>query len=406
MISSSLGRFIRATWPATSPAVASSTCPAAARAAAATTRPLSNNPRTHQRRHSSSKTSRSPDGIKVVRGSLPSQQHGQQEQKGLVQRGRIIAKRSKSRAEETLPDLPSVPSTQDVDYHDVALSCFFSQHRPISVTTGLPLPSQSFDRLFDPQQDSAELTKQRNLSSQMRLALQTFDNLSSLSQGHGSQALQSVGSNSGAVHLDGAPFQYPALNEQTVNQHLARRIPFQPPPRPEPGTLGSAQQARKLPAQSTTQEQSNSLHSTLLPAQSKKKSFRATIKRKSWSTTIIVTEITNAHGYKQYAATNTPIVQIPTPSRMRTYPSTVIEEPESSTEMEDVGLSRETIKWKQPFMQRMWLRQQESLQRRQEKENDMLLISVKRQRKLKMKKHKYKKLMRRTRNLRRRLGKD
>jgi len=36
---------------------------------------------------------------------------------------------------------------------------------------------------------------------------------------------------------------------------------------------------------------------------------------------------------------------------------------------------------------------------------NMLLISVKRQRKLKMKKHKYKKLMKRTRNLRRKLGK-
>lgn len=36
---------------------------------------------------------------------------------------------------------------------------------------------------------------------------------------------------------------------------------------------------------------------------------------------------------------------------------------------------------------------------------DMQLISVKRQRKIKMKKHKYKKLMRRTRNLRRKLGK-
>lgn len=35
----------------------------------------------------------------------------------------------------------------------------------------------------------------------------------------------------------------------------------------------------------------------------------------------------------------------------------------------------------------------------------MEAISVKRQRKLKMKKHKYKKLMRRTRNLRRKLGK-
>lgn len=39
-------------------------------------------------------------------------------------------------------------------------------------------------------------------------------------------------------------------------------------------------------------------------------------------------------------------------------------------------------------------------------EKELLLISVKRQRKLKMKKHKYKKLMRRTRNLRRREGRN
>ena len=36
----------------------------------------------------------------------------------------------------------------------------------------------------------------------------------------------------------------------------------------------------------------------------------------------------------------------------------------------------------------------------------MFLISVKRQRKLKMKKHKYKKLMKRTRNLRRKLDRN
>ncbi|OBT56552.1 hypothetical protein VE04_04413 [Pseudogymnoascus sp. 24MN13] len=37
---------------------------------------------------------------------------------------------------------------------------------------------------------------------------------------------------------------------------------------------------------------------------------------------------------------------------------------------------------------------------------EMFALSVKRQRKLKMKKHKYKKLMRRTRNLRRRLDRN
>lgn len=57
------------------------------------------------------------------------------------------------------------------------------------------------------------------------------------------------------------------------------------------------------------------------------------------------------------------------------------------------------------FLDRMRTRQrrfEDALGRRSE-ENKMWAISVKRQRKLKMKKHKYKKLMRKTRNLRRRL---
>ena len=41
-----------------------------------------------------------------------------------------------------------------------------------------------------------------------------------------------------------------------------------------------------------------------------------------------------------------------------------------------------------------------------EKRVSMILLSVKRQRKMKMKKHKYKKLMKRTRNLRRRLDRN
>jgi hypothetical protein len=53
------------------------------------------------------------------------------------------------------------------------------------------------------------------------------------------------------------------------------------------------------------------------------------------------------------------------------------------------------------FLDRMQLRQEQSRER-----NMMWAISVKRQRKLKMKKHKYKKLMKRTRNLRRRLDRN
>lgn len=59
----------------------------------------------------------------------------------------------------------------------------------------------------------------------------------------------------------------------------------------------------------------------------------------------------------------------------------------------------------QKFLERMKQRREQYRLQRGE-ETDMLAISVKRQRKLKMKKHKYKKLMRRTRNLRRRLDRN
>jgi len=55
------------------------------------------------------------------------------------------------------------------------------------------------------------------------------------------------------------------------------------------------------------------------------------------------------------------------------------------------------------FLERMNIRQERY---RERTEGGMWAISVKRQRKLKMKKHKYKKLMRRTRNLRRRLDRN
>ena len=82
----------------------------------------------------------------------------------------------------------------------------------------------------------------------------------------------------------------------------------------------------------------------------------------------------------------------------------------------------------QPFLARAWRKNQAYLQSQRKaihsitaaasgplrrirqvpgmRKPQMRLISVKRQRKLKMKKHKYKKLMKRTRNLRRRLDRN
>lgn len=132
-------------------------------------------------------------------------------------------------------------------------------------------------------------------------------------------------------------------------------------------------------------------------------------KQKIFVTEIRVTESTHADGRKTYAASSSPIVRLPDAPH-----ETTIEAPAPFRHQ------------RQPFLNRMRQRQQASLQRQHQRQLDqlgerqpvsqrapsshgqarikMFLISVKRQRKLKMKKHKYKKLMKRTRNLRRRLG--
>ena len=134
------------------------------------------------------------------------------------------------------------------------------------------------------------------------------------------------------------------------------------------------------------------------------------MKQKHYQTTIHVTETTTADGQRTYSAIPSPIVRIPDPELSAQELS--IKEPTSPKS-----------RVQQPFLERMRRRQQLYLQAQHNKALErmgepramvrrrapgpkrvsMLLISVKRQRKLKMKKHKYKKLMKRTRNLRRRL---
>lgn len=100
-----------------------------------------------------------------------------------------------------------------------------------------------------------------------------------------------------------------------------------------------------------------------------------------YTTTLTITESTSPSGEATFAASASPIV------------------------------AREV---KQPFLERLQARQEqlETVWNRRARDQGpglsrtMWAISVKRQRKLKMKKHKYKKLMRRTRNLRRREGRN
>jgi hypothetical protein len=121
-------------------------------------------------------------------------------------------------------------------------------------------------------------------------------------------------------------------------------------------------------------------------------------KGKSWQTTITVTEWTDGKGRRTFAADSTPIVRVSQASQLQK----IIEEP--TMDPKEISVPR------QPFLQRMQARQLrwvegKSIRSPLGKKPRMLLISVKRQRKAKMKKHKLKKLRKRTRNERRKLGK-
>lgn len=154
--------------------------------------------------------------------------------------------------------------------------------------------------------------------------------------------------------------------EQLVKQFR----PFNVPPPPMPYDMAAEAISKKETKQSrrTAQE-----------AEAKQEASH-----KTYQTTVTINEATSSNGKKTFTASATPIVERRVPPRIA----------------------------HQPFLRRMAQRQQqqqiieEPVEGFEDGEQEgMMLISVKRQRKLKMKKHKYKKLMKRTRNLRRKLGK-
>jgi hypothetical protein len=242
---------------------------------------------------------------------------------------------------------------------DVNISSFFSLHRPISVTTAIPpeTTEAQFNSIFEP--------RMVNNSEKFAKVISTLggftENLESAAEadedGNISWQMIEASSQDDMRQGDGLVKETASLEE-----YLAQFQPFRAPPPPQPfNELASTSKSKPKRTPSTPQ------------------------KGRSWSTTITITEYTNPDGKIMYA--------------------NAIAEP--------VALTRPNPQVRQPFLERMRERQrswqdyrdERSQQRAPSKKPDMKLISVKRQRKLKMKKHKYKKLMRRTRNQRRKLGK-
>ena len=267
---------------------------------------------------------------------------------------------------------------------DVFVASFFSIHRPISVTASIPPTSSSsaFSSIFTSR--NIQKPKPADVIYTLSTAVNTLENAASQSQGQvrtwspptqqptpeevdlAAIVTQSSVSNAepNIRHLDGTP--------QQINlQDLAKKFrPFIPPPPPVPMTKPKepTQVRPRAPARTRT-------------------------KRKSYSTLLTITESTYPNGHKTYKAHTSPIREETTHPSPET---TLIEEPNSQAQPP-----------RTPFIDRMRSKQErwEDFRRRGGKPI-WRAISVKRQRKLKMKKHKYKKLMKKTRNLRRKLDKS
>lgn len=179
----------------------------------------------------------------------------------------------------------------------------------------------------------------------------------------GWEIIQESSSNADIKHLDGVP------RSRSLEDLVAQLKPFTAPPPPSPVNI--EQQQRKVRA---------------APA--------PTVSQKHFKTTITVTENKRSDGVTFYTASATP----PEPAAIKEAPSAT-----STTPFKDRLRNRELNFMEKELEQH---RSDISILEGENSKGEMHAISVKRQRKLKMKKHKYKKLMKRTRNLRRRLDRN
>lgn len=361
MIPSSVRRVVATA----SPSLTSS----ASRAAAVT---LTGRTKCHQRRYSSSKPSSPDNGSKELAAgqSLPAAKATEAKASGGEKRKRR-AKDASAQAKQ----LPSVPSTQHLSpegqsahfatlHHfkislsntlkpALGLSTFFSLHRPISVTHTFPktVSDDAFAAIFTP----------RNPAQRVADVMSTLSHAANDLEGPmGKMSLggSSTHEDENATRID---FKLPDGSESAVyvqlNAMSGQFLPFSPPPFPVAQQPGSASALDAAEA-AADMEQEMPTH-------------------RVYKAILTIEETTDENGEVKVVAHSPQLI-------------------EEGSEETDVGVPR-------TFLERMALRQLRYEDARGRRMDEMHAISVKRQKKLKMKKKKYKKLMKRTRNDRRKL---
>lgn len=274
----------------------------------------------------------------------------------------------------------------------MSIASFFSLHRPLSLTSPIPpiVNEQTFSSIFSAKDTRDRWSNGNSAERRPEDIIITLNNTIEMLEGQQTQSdnegmrwevLNESPSNAGeggVKHLDGAP--QPRV--KSLDELVASFRPFRAPPPPEPFdenyiTPSSALQKKKAS------------YTTAAAKKARKP------KQKVYVTEIRVTESTHSDGRKTYAASSTPIRRL--------------EDQQQQAQPKQVFLDRMRRRSERAVREKvdgirspMYARQVTGMGR--QRTERWVLISVKRQRKLKMKKHKHKKLMKRTRNLRRRLG--
>jgi hypothetical protein len=306
-----------------------------------------------QRRYSSS-SSKPSDGFDASGPSSSGQTHakgvngGAGESKREGRRSRRAGKEQRSAQQQqhdaAFSKLPSVPSTQYQQPHDVHVASFFSIHRPISVSTTVPPSSnqEAFDAIFSSKKSAK--AEQEDVMLTLSSAVQSMENTAAEHNDLGR-------------HLEVDVQPYDSMNMSDIKlsvDELAKRLrPFHPPPPPMPfdeaKEIANARQSESSPQEN------------------------------SYSTVLTIHESTDATGRKTYEAHTTPFVR-----------TQDMDAPGATEHEEFIDVPQ---KKGSTYIERL------------RNNRTMHAISTKRRRKAKMKKHKYKKLLRNTRTLRRKLDK-
>ncbi|TPX09320.1 uncharacterized protein E0L32_009512 [Thyridium curvatum] len=332
---------------------------------------LASRPIKHQRRCSSSKPSSSDNGPK----DLPAGQSVPASTQSAKSSGEKRKRKSKS-SQASAQKLPSVPSTQHLPLESapfpstaLALSSFFSQHRPISITHSLPktISDDAFASIFAPR------TKAQKSSEVMSTLSKAVDELEAPFSNLGLGAAQQAdGAELGEDNVHKIELKHPDGTESSLyvqlNAMAGQFLPFQPPPAPQADAAetGGAAALAAAAAEAAEEDVDREHH-------------------RVYKAILTIEEQTDAHGQIKIVAHSPQLIEEPAPPR---------------TFLERMAVRHlrfeDALRWRERQMER---------EREDGGGPGMLAISVRRQKKLKMKKKKYKKLMKRTRNLRRKLMK-